>query len=325
MEYEYHRIANIFPLMEGDEFKRLVDDIRANGLLESVVIYEGKILDGRNRYRACKAANVEPRFTDFGGIDPLSYVISKNRHRRHLTSSQLAAIAVQQEELMQELAEEARKHLITSTGGVEPQPLQTIVKAEPMHTDDRAASLFGTNRQYVQDAKRLKENAPDLLQDVASGKRTLPEAKKEQRKRETEARHAALLEQYQPTPELETMRQRYTLLHGDFSDIGHGIEADSIDAIITSASPPPWGAPFPALKTCPQDGLQGPYLRRAATTLPKHIQDAVCSGFLTEFHLTLVGGECVALHNTSLPCPCEQKPQRPPGRDGAPLTRRARP
>jgi site-specific DNA-methyltransferase (adenine-specific) len=33
--------------------------------------------------------------------------------------------------------------------------------------------------------------------------------------------------------------------------------------------------------------------------LPKHIQDAVCSGFLTEFHLTLVGGECVALHNTS--------------------------
>jgi hypothetical protein len=45
--YEFHRYANLFPLMEGPEFAELVEDIRANGLHEPIMLHEGKILDGR--------------------------------------------------------------------------------------------------------------------------------------------------------------------------------------------------------------------------------------------------------------------------------------
>src|SRR5262245_19575674 len=87
----FHPLADIFPLMEGEEFDALIADIKANGRRVPIVLYEEMILDGRNRYRACLAAGVPIRLgrAQFMGItDPAAYVISANLHRRHLTSEQ---------------------------------------------------------------------------------------------------------------------------------------------------------------------------------------------------------------------------------------------
>src|SRR5262245_52265219 len=47
---KFHSASNLFPLMEGEEFDALVADIRKNGLLEKIDLYDGQIVDGRNRY-----------------------------------------------------------------------------------------------------------------------------------------------------------------------------------------------------------------------------------------------------------------------------------
>src|SRR6516162_8695767 len=64
---KFHAYAEIFPLLEGEEFDQLVADIKAHGLHEPVVVYQDQILDGRNRYRACVAAGVEWRSVPYTG------------------------------------------------------------------------------------------------------------------------------------------------------------------------------------------------------------------------------------------------------------------
>jgi len=90
---KFHPLADLFPLMEGEEFDALVADIKANGLQEPVVVHEDMILDGRNRFMACEAAGVEPTFVPFLGENPLAFVISTNLRRRHLNESQRAMVA----------------------------------------------------------------------------------------------------------------------------------------------------------------------------------------------------------------------------------------
>jgi hypothetical protein len=95
---QFHPLADEFPWMEGEEFKALVEDIRTNGLLESIVMFEQKILDGRNRWRAARLAGYTFKETDFvelpKGVDPTLYVISKNIRRRHISPEERRKIIV---------------------------------------------------------------------------------------------------------------------------------------------------------------------------------------------------------------------------------------
>ena len=97
---EFHPVAGLFPLIQGEAFQELVADIRQNGLLEPILVdAERRIIDGRNRYLACLEAGVQPRFTEWqsqpsSGGDPLpELALSLNLHRRHLNESQRALVA----------------------------------------------------------------------------------------------------------------------------------------------------------------------------------------------------------------------------------------
>jgi hypothetical protein len=98
---KFHPLADIFPLMKGRKFDALVADIKTHGLREPIMLYQGKVLDGRNRYHAYLKAfgtsivDCEP-CTTFEGDDAaaLAFVVSKNFYRRHLTAEQRRKVLI---------------------------------------------------------------------------------------------------------------------------------------------------------------------------------------------------------------------------------------
>jgi ParB-like chromosome segregation protein Spo0J len=113
--YDFHPAANIFPLLEGEEFNALVADIKTFRLRERIKLFGGKILDGRNRYRALLAAGIKPTsnyFDHLPYVDPVAYVISTNIHRRHLKPEDrikylAQLVAAQPEKSDRQIAKEA--------------------------------------------------------------------------------------------------------------------------------------------------------------------------------------------------------------------------
>lgn len=87
---EPHELSKLFPPISDEDFGKLAADIKLNGLHQPIVRYQGKILDGNNRYRACELVKIAPGFTDFEGDDAKArnFVISANIHRRHLSPEQ---------------------------------------------------------------------------------------------------------------------------------------------------------------------------------------------------------------------------------------------
>ena len=190
---EFHPVTEIFPLMQGEQYDQLVKDIRENGLREAIWLHPDKrIIDGRNRHRACLDADVEPRFQTWDGEGSLiQFVVSLNLHRRHLTSSQRAASAA---EALAQLKVEAKAR--QSEGG-KTKVRQKIDEAPSAgRATAQAAKMFGTNRTYVAEAARLKDEDRSTFHAIMKGDLTLSESilVNEYLSRGTEADRTASLE-----------------------------------------------------------------------------------------------------------------------------------
>jgi hypothetical protein len=95
-----HPFAGLFDLLSTRELADLSENIAVHGQREPVMIHRNMILDGRNRYRACRLKGWPVRYEQFPGTndEALDYVVSLNVYRRHLTSSQRALAMASYEE-----------------------------------------------------------------------------------------------------------------------------------------------------------------------------------------------------------------------------------
>jgi ParB-like chromosome segregation protein Spo0J len=175
---EFHPIADLFPLLEGEDFAALAADVKANGLQQPIVRHEGKILDGRNRYRACEAAGVAPRFTDFLGADPVAFVASANLHRRHLNTSQRAMIGARIKDVYEEQAKERQRAAAAKTNatlgrGKPAPPAETLPANLPEASGearDQAAAVVNVSPRTLDAASDVLANGvPKLAAMVDRG------------------------------------------------------------------------------------------------------------------------------------------------------------
>lgn len=170
---EHHPLADLFPMMSAAEHEALREDIAANGLLEEIVLFEGKVLDGRNRYRAlCELVEWERleaehidhatswhfvKFDKDAGLNsifsahtieqgPLAFVVSKNLSRRHLSESQRAFVAAK---------------IATMKSGA-----RTDLASIEARSDAEAAEMMNVSEASVERAKAVQRDGAQVLQDA---------------------------------------------------------------------------------------------------------------------------------------------------------------
>jgi hypothetical protein len=176
-----HEYAEAFPMATESELAEMAADIKQRGLLCPIIMLDGKVLDGRNRLRACEIAGVAPRFQEYAGADPLADVVSWNLKRRHLSTSQKATLAVALKPMFEE---QARERMATSTGGDKPQLRANLPYPAKGKAIDQAAAAVGVSGRIVQDAEHVKKHSPEAFEEVKAGRMTVNAAR--QKIRETE-------------------------------------------------------------------------------------------------------------------------------------------
>lgn len=173
----FHPLANLFPMMGPGEHAELVEDVRVRGIRNKIVLHEGKILDGRNRYLAGIAAGrLTPGVFEMPGggeylpdfrafIEehdgkPLDFVLSTNLHRRHLSESQRAMVAAKLE---------GYRHGGARSDGAADQDANLPVESIAL-TRSEAAEIAKVSPRSVASAKVVIEHgAPELAEKVDRG------------------------------------------------------------------------------------------------------------------------------------------------------------
>lgn len=151
MKLQFHPFSELFPMPPEHEIDELSRDIKKNGQRVPIVVYGGKILDGRCRYIACLKAGVDPKIIQFGKGDPKEYVTSMNLLRRHLSTSERARIAA----LMS----------IESPVGNPETAGSPVIAPNGAITQSEAAKTMGVSRRSVQRAKEKIQGKADAKRD----------------------------------------------------------------------------------------------------------------------------------------------------------------
>lgn len=166
---EAHEYANLFPMMTSEEMAQLCEDMRASGYDHSapIVLYNGLILDGRNRQLAADTVGLTPVYITFGGNDQaaLDFVIRHNLKRRHLNETQRAVVAGR-------LANMER-------GGDRPSANDLNFDHANLHngiSQSAAAAMLNVSPRTVATVKAVTKAAPELVERMERGEMTANEA-----------------------------------------------------------------------------------------------------------------------------------------------------
>ena len=153
--YKFHDIANMYPMAMPSEFELLKQSIKDKGQKQPIIIYDNKILDGRNRYKACQELSIEPIYEVINVTDDeaLDYSIELNSGRRNLDKSQKAMVGA-----------------------------YSIIKSRLNGSNkikiSDASKVYGVSDKYIKDALFILDNNEKVAQQVFDGLESVSSAKK---------------------------------------------------------------------------------------------------------------------------------------------------
>ena len=256
--------ANLFPEASPEEYQAILASIEEIGQQEPIARKDDQIIDGRNRYRACRELGIEPVFTELGDdVDPLKYVLAKNLARRHLDASQRAVIAYKLSawstpggDRRSEAYREGVDHSAILPDGYTQEQSAKLMNVSPRSVREagkvisedspavpalrHAVEAAGERRVAVSDAAKIVDQPAEVQEQALArvlrgASKTISSAVRQIQSEVMEASEAEALETNRAKPFDETV----TLHRCSVSDLSGLVDPASVDAIITN---PPYGS-----------------------------------------------------------------------------------
>ena len=200
MTLKQHPLSAIFPPMPEDEILSLASNIAEVGLKQTILLYQGQVLDGWHRLQACLMVGVNPRTDNFTGKDPKAQVRAANIHRRHLSASQRAFAEVQ----LSEWAPPGKP-----AKGAPGAPLETVATMAKNAT---------ASERTIQQAKEAELNGSDTLKEaIKDGEISVKAAAKIAKL--PKSKQARAMKAPKPKPEGPDWEAQFEELQADYAEL----------------------------------------------------------------------------------------------------------
>ncbi len=210
--------------MSEAEFQALKADIDQYGQREPVWLYEGKVIDGRHRVRACDELGRQPRTEVYDGFDAVAFVVSLNLHRRHLSESQRSLVGAKIANLShgQKRADTAIAVTQSDASAQLNVSEDSIQRAKKVIADgsDELVHAVESGKVSVSAAATIAQAPKEQQREiVAKGEREILQAAKEIRAARGEVRRAERIEKIveisKGNAPLGQIAERYPVVYAD--------------------------------------------------------------------------------------------------------------
>jgi hypothetical protein len=164
---------NCLPDLTADEYTRLEKSIVKRGMQYPVVLWNGYLVDGHNRYKICKAHGV----TDIKAIDVyfdnkedvIAWILDTQLGRRNLSEHQRNLVALRYKDI---IAARARKRQSEAggdkiSGKASAFGQMTKSGQDPINTRAELAKISGTNETSIRRSEYIENNGTDEQKERA--------------------------------------------------------------------------------------------------------------------------------------------------------------
>lgn len=172
-------LKNLLPPLSEDELNGLEEDIRKHGVLDPIILWNGFIADGHNRYSICRKLGIESVDTKVlhkdSKAEVMEWIIDHQFARRNLKRSEVMRSLMKTEH---EYKKEAKKQQSMAGGDrktafgkfTKSEEDGNELKKEPIHVSEKMAKIIGTSEKTYRNMRTImNEGTPEQIKRMDEG------------------------------------------------------------------------------------------------------------------------------------------------------------
>ena len=234
---------NLIPALTKEEYKQLENNCIAEGIREKILIWNGFIIDGHNRYEISLKWDLEiqtetKHFQDEEAVK--EWMILNQFGRRNLSNYQRSVLALQLEEVFSKKAKENQ--------GARTDISQISVKSKSIDTQKELSKIANVSHDTIAKVKKIQAQASEEVKaKLSTGEVSINSAYQEIKKEEKkEAYKSKVIENRIETKISEN------IINGDSLQILESLEDGCIDVVLTD---PPYGISYKSNRSMYDDAI----------------------------------------------------------------------